>query len=227
MRVTLKTTFVLLIIALIVTSSVTLFEYNEVASLQDRIKRQENEISQLQTKLNDAQSALAIKPVNPQYLPFGTLGSSESKIFLLSATPLYGQWQLNDTPIGYPQIPGLNYSLVMHNDDPIFTINITVRNDYTSEDAGNTTVNPNLHIGKVYGTDIYSSFVILSAQLFDQNGNQIGAYDVTQPITAGSGYEFTLKSGETKSYTMMFSTDRRDISYYKIYVIESSAYPQP
>ena len=217
----LNATVVILILVLAVSSAAVLLQHSQIETLQTKVNEQTSEISQIQNQLDDALSALAIKPATPHYL---TLGGKDTKIFLVSAIPQYGTWQLNDTSIGYPSY--LPSAQVIHHGDPVFTISVTVRNDYTINDAANfAQLYPNAPISNVTGS--YSSFIILTGQLYSQNGSIINATDITQPRNVYGGYEFRLKSGETTSFNIVFDTTSRDVNRFDIYALEVSSLPQP
>jgi hypothetical protein len=128
-----------------------------------------------------------------------------------------------------------NYEYESRNGDPYLMIGVTVRNDYTSVDAGNGS-DPNAPIGKstpyyesVYGLNTnYVSFVNLSVKLLSKNGTAISAEDVSgiQSPTARGGTYFLLESGETKQVVFYLSPSSLDIAGFEIYVSDLSSVPQ-
>ena len=213
---------IILLTALLLLSSFFAFdEYVQSESFQNIIVKQDNAIQDLQTQLKNALNELTIQPTIPHYL---TIGGLETKLFLVSAKPKYSTWQINDTNIGYPAYT--SSSNVIHQGDPVFMITVTVRNDYIITDAENLTeINSNAPIGNITGS--YSSFIILTAQLFSQNGSIVKTVDITQPKNTLAGYEFNLNSGETTSFNLLFETGSHDIGRYDIFALYVSSLPQP
>jgi hypothetical protein len=112
--------------------------------------------------------------------------------------------------------------------DPVLIIAVTIRNDYTSADAGNGT-----DTGAPIGNRIssYLSLINLTARLYSWNASIIQAADAkgTPTPTAASrtargGCQFTLGSGQTKQVIFYLSPSSLDIDHYEIYVSYLSAY---
>jgi hypothetical protein len=127
---------------------------------------------------------------------------------------------------------GLNagkYEYGIRTGEPILMIAVTIRNDYTSADAGNGTGH-SVPIGAIPFTGSYVSVINLTARLYSQNGSIIqatDAKDLQTPATsrtARGGYRFTLGSGETKQVIFYLSPSSRDIDHYEVYVSYLSAY---
>jgi hypothetical protein len=128
-----------------------------------------------------------------------------------------------------------NYEYEGRGGDPYLMIGVTVRNDYTSADAGNGS-DPNAPIGNstpyyesVYNLNAsYVSFVNLSVKLLSQNGSAITAEDVSgiQSPTARGGMYFPLGSGETKQIVFYLSPSSLNIAGLEIYVSYLSSVPQ-
>jgi hypothetical protein len=96
-----------------------------------------------------------VKPISPHYLRttpdlFGNF--TETKIFLLDATPRYGYYNETVQP-NNPAFPKVQKG------DPVFIINVTLRDDYTLE---------NPPPGGFGGNN--ASTIILKTQLYDKNG---------------------------------------------------------
>ncbi len=154
--------------------------------------------------------ATNVEQISPQYLSgyvfqsisnssAGTIFESATRIFLVSATTYYGY--ANETlKAGNP-----TEGNIINKGDPIFIINVTLRNDYNPE-------NP-----LPLSTDNYA-FIFLTATLYSQNVT-INAKDVspTNPevgpfLTAFVG----LSSRETASVEVWLATDNRNIDHYEI-----------
>src|SRR5208283_2724444 len=88
--------------------------------------------------------------------------------------------------------------------DPIFIINVTLRNDYNSE-------NP-----LPLSSDNYA-FIFLTATLYSQNGT-VKATDVspTNADVPPTGAFLGLNSGETASVEVWMATSNRNIDHYEI-----------
>jgi hypothetical protein len=131
---------------------------------------------------------------------------------------------------GWSHFPG-NYSLSLGGGAPLMVIGVTVRNDYTSADAGNGT-EPEAPIGDRIGS--YVSVVNLTARLYDKNGNVIQveeAQDIPTPTasssTAKGGLPFLLGSGQTKQvvfYLSPYGINLDNVDHYEIFVSSLAAY---
>lgn len=115
-------------------------------------------------------------------------------------------------------------------ENPYLLIGVTVRNDYTSADAGNGS-DPNAPIGNstafsrpyyasVYNlTTPYVSFVNLTVKLISQDGSIIQADEPgIQSPTARGGEYFPLGSGETKQVVFYLYPSSLNIEGFEIYV---------
>jgi hypothetical protein len=128
---------------------------------------------------------------------------------------------------------GLNaeqYEIAGRGGDPYLMISVTIRNDYTPADVGNGTEH-SAPIGTIPFTGSYISVINLTARLYSQNGSIIqaaDAKDIPAPTatsrTARGGYQFTLRSGQTKQVIFYLSPSSIDIDRYEIYVSYLSAY---
>ena len=103
---------------------------------------------------------------------------------------------------------------------------MTVRNDYTSADAGNGS-DPNAPIGNSTAfsrslyqvTSPYVSFVNLTVKLISQDGSIIPADEPgIQSPTARGGEYFPLGSGETKQVVFYLYPSSLNIKGFEIYV---------
>jgi DNA-binding transcriptional ArsR family regulator len=217
----LKPVSILLAVLLIASFTFALFEYNQVSSLQKEILQRDQTISRLQ-----AQSVSSpLSSAEPNYLytvPDLAGNTSATKIFLVSATGQYGYWRYNDTQVTYPLISP--YAFVIHQGDPCFVINVTVRNDYTPEDADET-LGYNAPINGFNG--VYESFIVLKSYLYDSKGNLVNTVDFTLPKSPAGNYQFSLKSQETTSFSIYLATANRDIDHFEIKVSYLGSTPQP
>jgi hypothetical protein len=117
---------------------------------------------------------------------------------------------------------------------PYLMIGVTVRNDYTSADAGDGS-DPNAPIGNstpysqslYHLTPQYVSFVKLNVNLISQNGSVIQADEpsIQSPTPRGGDY-FPLGSGETKQVVFYLYPSSLDIASFEIYVSYLSSVPQ-
>lgn len=153
-------------------------------------------------------SASNIKPVNSNYLYYSS--GNASKVFLVSAEPMYGYWTQNDT-----QMDWFTNGPVIHKGDPVFVINVTIRNDYIQNDQS-----------KVNSDNI--SFVVPTVRLFDKNNNTIVALQAYPLVdTRLNGHIFGFDSGKTTSFELYFATSNRKIDHYEILVETVSSMPPP
>jgi len=153
--------------------------------------------------------ATNVERISPTYLPGYIFRSSPNssavvshesftRIFLVSASPYYGY--SNETR----KSPNLAGSDIISRGDPIFIINITLRNGYNSE------------YPLPLSSDNYA-FIFLNVTLYSQNGI-VGATDVS-PTDAGvppTGAFIGLSSGETASVEVWLATSNRNIDLYEI-----------
>ena len=97
---------------------------------------------------------------------------------------------------GWTFAPG-NYSWQFHGGNPYLMIGSTVKNDYTSADAGNGT-DP-APVGNLRGT--YLSYVSLTVKLYRQDGSVVQAeylnFTSAPNNTAMGDQKFILESGKT------------------------------
>jgi DNA-binding HxlR family transcriptional regulator len=211
-------------------------------------------ITWLDTALNLTQLTLNMKPPNAQYLdtlPDSNNQGKPTKIYLISTSPGYSYdpytWpftkELRDAlevptdngsirlpDFGWIFFPG-NYEFTVRGGDyPVLMIGVTVRNDYTPEDAGNGDLNA--PIGNRTGS--YVSSINLAVRLYSQNGSIIQVAEATgipaptaSSPTAKGGVAFLLGSGQTKQVVFYLSPSDLDIDAtdrYEIYVSSLSAY---
>ena len=154
--------------------------------------------------------ATNVEQISSQYLPGyvfqsisntteGTIFESTTRIFLVSATTYYGY--ANETrKTGNP-----TEGNIVNKGDPIFIINVTLRNDYNPE-------NP-----LPLSTNNYA-FIFVTATLYSQN-RTINGKDVspTNPeIGADTTATLGLTSGATASVEIWIATANRNIDHYKI-----------
>ena len=150
-----------------------------------------------------------LKQISPQYLPGNVLQNtsntstgesfvSATRIFLVSDTAYYGY--SNETR----KSPNPAEGNLISKGDPIFIINVTLRNDYNPE-------NPLTPSQNNY------AFIFLTATLNSQNGI-VNAKDVS-PTNTGFppiGAFLGLNSGETASVEIWLATSNRNIVSYEL-----------
>ena len=124
--------------------------------------------------------------------------SNESKIFLVSSTNhRYGFYNWNYS----------HWNIQMG--DPCFIVNVTVRNDYTTDP---------IHTDENSPAGLYYNHVKLTAFLYDQDG-RVNSVDVTYPINSlHGGHVFKIEPEETYSVELYMATETTDIERYEIYV---------
>ena len=129
------------------------------------------------------------------------LGEEETMIFLVSTdNHRYGfcNWS-------YRAVGGVE----AHEKDSCFIVNVTVRNDYTTDPIWAHEDAP---------PSLYNNHVKLTAYLYNQQG-RVDAVDVTYPINSlHGGHVFVVEPGETHSVDLYLATDCKDIERYEIYV---------
>ena len=112
-----------------------------------------------------------VEQISPQYLPgyvfqnisnttSGTIFESATRIFLVSATTNYGY--ANETV----KSPNPAEGNIINKGDPIFTINLTLRNDYNSENS--LPLSSNNH-----------AYIFVTATLYTQKNDTVNAKDVS------------------------------------------------
>jgi len=136
-----------------------------------------------------------IQSVNGYYLPFE---GNISRIFVVSENASYGFYPYaTRTSGGVP---------VVTNGEPCVIINVTVRNDYSTQ-------YPPPYPNPDYPTLVY---VILTATVFN-GANQINATDLLKvglPPDAGAFAD--LNGGENATLSMYLATNQRDITSFQI-----------
>jgi hypothetical protein len=141
-----------------------------------------------------------IKPIQSvagYYLPFW---GNISKIFVVSTNASYGFYP-------YATRTSLGGGLpVVTKGEPCVIINITIRNDYSTQYSP---PNPNPH-------DPTQVFVILTATLFN-GANQINSTDLLRVgMFPNAGASTYLNSGENATLSLYLATNQRDITSFHI-----------
>lgn len=201
-------------------------------------------IKWLATALNLTQLTLKLKPPNAsQYLrtlPDSNNQGKPTKIYLVSTTPGYSYvpytWPFNAElrnklmvptdngsislpDFGWWHLPG-NYSFAINfGENPVLMIGVTIRNDYTTEDAENG-ANPKAPIGINPFTNRSSSWISLTVKFYSWNGDiiQVASANITQATTVIGSQKFVLGSGETTQVVFYFSPPSQDVDHYEVYV---------
>jgi hypothetical protein len=132
----------------------------------------------------------------------------ETKIFLVSVdNPRYGVYDWSDAE-GWGVYDG----------DPCFIVNVTVRNDYTTDSLWTDEDSP---------SGLYNNHVKLTAYLYDQQG-RVDTVDVTYPINSlHGGHVFVVEPEEAQSVELYLATESKDIERYEIYVAYIGSLPEP
>lgn len=149
------------------------------------------------------ESTADVKPVSSGYV--------EGKIYLVSANARYGTYQ---GPSGHPMgVP------VVNEGDPCFIINVTVRNDYNTQQRPPNSAGFN---------DTGHTYICLTAQLYDKSGTQIEALDVTEPyVLPFNRPQHSLEYGQTASFDIVLATPRHDVDRYELQMLYIGAIPAP
>ena len=154
--------------------------------------------------------AANVEQISPQYLPAyvsqpisnttsGTIFESATRIFLVSATTYYGY--SNETlKSGNP-----TEGNIINKGDPIFIINVTVRNDYNPENP--LPLSTDNHAFIFLTATLYSQNVTIKAKDVSPTNPQVGPF-----LTAFVG----LNSGETASVEIWMATANRNVDHYEI-----------
>jgi hypothetical protein len=156
-----------------------------------------------------AEAPAISQAVEPHYLAYST--GEQSKLFLESAQASYGYWTQNDTAMTW-----FTDGPIIHKGDPVFVVNATIRNDYTQTNPYK--VNPD-----------NTSFVVLTAALYDKNGTQIEAPQAYPRVDTNyfNGHLSTLDSGETATFTLYLSTGSRNVDHFELNVEVVSSMAPP
>lgn len=224
-NVALKSVVIALAFLLVATSTIAFLEYRNASSYQNAIGQLNSTVDQLNSSIvqlneqaNFGRLTINIKPLASHYLttPPDSNGDVKlTKIFLVSAEASYiglPPWTTTYPPARISYLGDIfNTSLV---------ISVSVRNDYTAADAGNSN-NLNAPIGN--STSGYASFVALTVRLFSQNGTVIQPEYSSNPAN-GNG-EFLLASGDTLSYLFFIYPPNPEVAQYDIYVSHLSSDP--
>jgi len=126
------------------------------------------------------ESNARIEPAGPSYI-------ANSKIFLLSATSSYGY--IGGNPLS-----------------PCFTVHVTIRNDYTSQQP----------VDSLYNDSQGRAWFIMYAKLYDKNGNQIQSQSYIPPNGHPNSNQQNMASNETETLTLLMVTSNRNIDHYTL-----------
>ena len=162
--------------------------------------------------LYESSNATNIEGPSSGYLTYypSFKGEKETMIFLVSTdNPRYGFYEGSDADW---------FGGEVHEGDPCFIVNVTVRNDYTTDTLWTDEDSP---------SNLYNRYVKLTAYLYNKQGG-VDADDVTYPINSlHGGHVFAVEPGETDSVKLYLATDRKDIKRYEIYVAYIGPLPEP
>lgn len=255
-NIAMKASVITLAILLVLSSTIAVVEYNNMSSLQSVVGERDNALVErgkvttwIDTALNLTQMTLNIKPPNAsQYL--NTLPNSNNrgmltKIFLSFTALGYTYdpypWPFNTelrnalnvpTDNGSIRLPDFGWNYLpgeyshAGSGDPILMVGVTVRNDYTPDDAGSGLIGNR--------TSSYLSSINLDVRFYSYDGSIVqvaNATGIPAPIpsqpTGKGGVAFLLGSGQTKKVVFYLSPSGLDINAinrYEIYVTSLSAY---
>jgi hypothetical protein len=154
--------------------------------------------------------ATNVEQISPQYLPgyvlqsisnsgLGPIFESATRIFLVSATTYYGY--SNETlRAGNP-----TEGNIISKGDPIFIINVTLRNDYNPENP--LPLSSDSHAFIFLTATLYSKNVTINAKDVSPTNPEVGPF-----LAAFLG----LNSGTTASVEIWMATANRNIDRYEI-----------
>ena len=146
----------------------------------------------------DSLNGSQTKPFSPHYL---TYKGATSKIYLFSATSNY---TLADQT--YLSADGRE----VKKGTRLFTLNITLRNDYSNENPPPSTLTP---VSPVDGT----AYVCLNLALYSKEG-KINPPNVSPsdfPVVPNSQTALILASGQTNVAELRFATNQTDITHFE------------
>ncbi|MGD0643861.1 MAG: hypothetical protein ABSA75_03040 [Candidatus Bathyarchaeia archaeon] len=157
---------------------------------------------QLQTNLASTPAVGSIQSVAGYYL---TSQGNESKIFVVSANASYGYYP-------YHTQTNLNGSVVFKG-EPCIIINVTIRNDYSTQYSPFPPQNSNPNNRTLV-------FVDLTAQLFSGKNQIQGTTDLLRvglPPDAGASAYFS--SGENATLSIYLATNSKDVTSFQIVTV--------
>ncbi len=131
-----------------------------------------------------------------------------SRIFVVSANASYGNYPTRTSPTGVVWV---------ENGEPCIIINVTIRNDYSTQypPPDSQSNNPTL------------AYVYLTAQLFNGK-NQINATDLLQVgLPPDAGAVTWLSGGESATLTLYLGTNNTDITSFQIVARYITGLPLP
>lgn len=130
-----------------------------------------------------------------------------SEIFVVSANASYGSYPY--PTVTYPPFANPPNGLIAQNGEPCVIINVTIRNDYSTQ---NPAPNP-----VPYNTTLVT--IALTAQIFN-GANQITAKDITNAFPIASvttNKAFTrLNYGESTTLSVYLATNSTDVTSFQI-----------
>lgn len=128
-------------------------------------------------------------------------GGNASRIFVVSANATYGSYP-------FPSATGPTGSELAQNGEPCVIINVTIRNDYSTQYPA---PNP-----APFQNDPAFAYVFLTAHLFSGE-NQINTTDITPPVGFANGGAYApLSGGENVTLTLYLATSHSDITSFQI-----------
>jgi hypothetical protein len=158
-----------------------------------------------QTSQTPTPNAEPIQSLSNYYLQYG---GNESKIFVVSANASYGAYP--GPTVTSPPYVNDTFGTAEHG-EPCVIINVTLRNDYSSD-----YLPPN---GDTYQSNSTMVYLGLTAYLFSGT-NQVDATDITNalPIASYGTNEATaaLNSGESTTLSIFLRTDSANITSFQL-----------
>ncbi len=142
-----------------------------------------------------------VKPAAAGYL--GLSSGGESKIYLVSASASYATYPTD-------LVQQLTNETIIRKGDPCFTLNLTLRNDYTANDTIPGNWGP-------FGNNTGQVWLSLNVSLFDGDGRQVTASDITHAdFPFPNRDQFGMSDGEIVRISLVLSTSDRSIDHYDI-----------
>ena len=151
----------------------------------------------------------------PYYLQMP--GGGNSKILVTSTTSFYGTYPFNSAQPVYSAGASPIPTSVIQKGDPCFIVNITIQNNYSSNNLPPDQPTTSLPDGTTITANYPHVYVYVTAKIYDKQGHSISATDVTPPygFSYGGAYAF-LNNGESGTITIYLATSSHDISRFDI-----------
>jgi hypothetical protein len=116
---------------------------------------------------------------------------------------------------------------VIKEGNPCFIINATIRNDYTIENLPPNQITMYFANGTAAPKSAHA-YALLTAKIYDKQGNVIQATDVTPPYGLANGGAYaSLDTGQNATLTMYFATSQKNVDHFEIVLRYVGSLPPP